>query len=157
MRAFIILTKANTSPSLCYFDGYMGLGLWSISTKNLVGLAALRFIAVYNPRATKKKAFQLSCRIVPLMCWLESFSTIAIFPDLSKRVYAILVLIIGIVLLCLNYGTFLRVSKQSQQLFKQIKDTSIEAGKKFLEKEKKMGKMTAIITLTFFLIYIPIC
>jgi len=156
MKAYIILSKANTSPPLCYFDGYMGLGLWSISAKNLVGLAALRCIAVYFPRTTKKKAFQLSCKIVPLMCWIESFSTIAIFPELSKRVYAILVLIIGILLLLLNYGAFHQISKRSRKMFDQIKYTCKEAGLKLLEKEKRMGKMAAIITLTFFLIYIPI-
>ena len=155
MKAFTIFTKASTSPGQCCFDGYMGLGLWSISATNLLGLAALRFIAVYFPRKTKSRVFQRSCKIVPVMCWIMSFGIIACFPGLSKRVYAIIIIIVGVLLLMLNVGTFHRVSKQSNALFNQIKDTSKEVGMKVLEREKRMGKMTALITLSFFLMYIP--
>ena len=87
---------------------------------------------------------------------MESFGTIACFPTLNKQVYAIIVISIGILLLLLNFGTFLQVSKQSRTLYNQIKHASLDAGMKVLETEKKMGKMTALITVTFFLMYIPI-
>ena len=155
MKAFTIFTKSSTSPVRCELDGYMGLGLWIISATNLLGLAALRYIAVYFPTTTKTTSFQHSCKVVPVMCWLLSFGIIACFPTLSKQVYAILIIIVGILLLILNVGTFHRISKQSKELFNQIKDTSREVGMKMLEREKRMGRMTGLITMSFFLMYIP--
>ena len=56
----------------------------------------------------------------------------------------------------MNLGTFLLVSKLSKKLYKQISRTSPESAMKVLEKEKKIGMMTALITSAFFLTYIPI-
>jgi hypothetical protein len=152
--AFIVFARADTSPSVCVLDAYLGVGLWSMSAINLFGIAALRFIAVYFPTITKTKAFQLSCMIVPAMCWVVSLPIF--FMTMAINIFVQMIFVIGILILFLNVGIFLQISKQSRKIFEQIKDTSMETAMKILEKEKKMGKMTGIITLSFCMIYGPI-
>ena len=70
-------------------------------------------------------------------------------------IFMAIVMITGILLILLNVITYFQVSRKTQKLFLQIKDTNLEAGKKILEKEKALGKMVMIITGSFFVVYCP--
>ena len=62
----------------------------------------------------------------------------------------------GIVIIVLNVLSYVQVRKQSQKLFGQMKDTSIEEAKKVLRNEKKLQKMVGLITASFLLVYVPL-
>ena len=61
----------------------------------------------------------------------------------------------GLLMIVLNVAAYVKISRQSQNMYAQMKDTSTEIAEKILEKEKKVGLMMGIITLLFIVVYLP--
>ena len=61
----------------------------------------------------------------------------------------------GILLVLLNVITFFQVRGKTQSLFQKVTDLNVEAGKKILQKEKKLGMMVMAITGSFFFVFAP--
>ena len=56
-------------------------------------------------------------------------------------------------MLGLNSATYVLVARQSRNLAQQINQANEETGQRILEREKKVGKMMAIICIVFFLVF----
>ena len=65
------------------------------------------------------------------------------------------IVVISILLLMLNISTYLKVANHSKKMFNHIKDADLDAANAHLERERKVGKMMAIIIGLFFLTYFP--
>ena len=172
-------------PEGCNSFGLFRWGLWMVSVFNLIGIAGLRCFAINFPRKTKNKSFQYCCRIVPIIGWVltlilhlptlthqygrlglvcKEYSCLMINVDTEQNpftpgpmiIYVMIILVSGILLLVLNVVTYVQVSKQSKKIFSQIKDTSKDEAMKVLRNEKTVGKMVALITTSFFLVYVPL-
>lgn len=184
IMAFTYFTRDNPLTKGCEFYGFSGFGLCICSIFNLVSLAILRCVAVYFPRKTKSLVFQRSCIILPIMTWVST--VLLLLPTLfrqygrfglecgsfrcelmnigtdlmlvtPRQFWAVLLGLNGLLLFPLNAGTYYQVSKQSRRILEQIKDLNLDAGQYgFLEKERKLGKMIALITLSFFGVYSPV-
>jgi hypothetical protein len=172
-------------PEGCNFFGIMSWGLWMVSAFNLIGIAGLRCFAINFPRRTKSGSFQYCCKIIPTLAWASTvvfflpsliqkygrfalqckvFLCVLINVDTEGNpinhdpmaIYCMIIAFSGIVLIILNVLSYVQVHKKSQQLFGQIKDTSIEEAKKVLRNEKKLQKMVGLITASFDLVYVPL-
>ena len=71
--------------------------------------------------------------------------------DVLKWVVGVMTLM----MLILNVATYLKISSQIRKAHAQMKDTHREIADKILEKERKAGRMMAMITLLFFIVYCP--
>ena len=78
-----------------------------------------------------------------------------IFPR-PILIYLRLVIGSGVLALLMNVATYVQVYKQSKKVFIQIKDMSPELANQALQKEKRLGKMVVLMTLSFILVYVPI-
>jgi uncharacterized membrane protein (DUF485 family) len=156
-----------------------------VSAFNLIGIAGLRCFAIYNPRETKDKTFQYCCKIIPMMGWVSALilflPTLArqygrfglkcnvlvcgmvavdteenpISPGPSA-IYLMIIALSGIVLLFLNILSYVQVYKQSKKIFDQIKNAALDEARKVLQNEKRLQKMVGLVTIAFFLVYMPI-
>ena len=61
----------------------------------------------------------------------------------------------GVMILILNVSTFIRVSKHSRQMHGQMKEINSDLARAALQKEKQAGKLLAIISVLFFVVYLP--
>ena len=77
-----------------------------------------------------------------------------IFPG-PMTVYLTIFVISGIFLLSMNVVNYVQVFKQSKKIYIQMQRISTDEAEKFLRNEKKVGKMVALITTSFFLVYVP--
>ena len=185
MKAFTYFTGDNPLTNSCEFNGFACFGLGICSIFNLVGVAGLRCVAVYFPSKAKGSVFQRCCIMVPIITWvltvilllptllgqygrfafecgIFSCELLNIGVDLNPvtpdpRQFWIGVMgISSLLIFSLNFGTYYLVSKQSREILKQIKGANLDAGQfGFLEKERKLGKMIALITGSFFVVYSP--
>jgi hypothetical protein len=55
----------------------------------------------------------------------------------------------------IDYVVLFLFKKQSKKMYNQMKHVSSAVATKSLEREKKVGKMMALVTRLFFLVYIP--
>ena len=62
-------------------------------------------------------------------------------------------IIVGLIFLCLNFATYWMVARQSRILIQKMDGIHGETLRKILEKEKKVGKMMAIISITFMVVF----
>ena len=170
--------------SSCTFITFLNLALWYCSAMNLLGIAVLRCIGVYFPGKTKTKTFVNASRVTPCLAWVISFvslipslnprygrygiecqTLICAFINIDADGKSIktgaldpirmLIVIMVLLMLVLNVAAYIKVSRQSQNMYAQMKDTSTEIAERILEKEKKVGQMMAIVTLLFIIVYLP--
>ena len=179
------LNRRVSFPEGCTFYGLLGWGLWMVSAFNLTSIAGLRCFAINYPRKTKDQSFQYGCKIIPILAWVltlafflpslthqygrfgmecKLFICNLINVDTEGNpmnldpmaIYFMMIVFSGIILLILNVLSYVQVSKQSQKLFNQIKDTSLDEARKVLQNEKKLQKMVGLITASFLLVYFPL-
>jgi uncharacterized membrane protein YidH (DUF202 family) len=160
------------------------MGLWMVSVFNLMGIAVLRCYAINYPTKAKNKGFQHCCTIVPITGWVltlifflrilthkygqfgvqcKKFSCIIINVDPKGNpitpdptaIYFLIIIFSGIIMVFLNILCYVQVYKQSQKLFNQLKNTSVDEAKKVLRNEKRLQKMVGLITASFVLVYVP--
>ena len=62
-------------------------------------------------------------------------------------------IIVGLIFLGLNFATYWMVAQKSRVLIQKLEGIDEETLKRILDKEKKVGKMMAIISITFFLMF----
>ena len=55
----------------------------------------------------------------------------------------------------MNYKDFHHFQKQSKGMYREMKMINKDMARKFLDKEKQVGKMLALLTGLFFLVYLP--
>jgi hypothetical protein len=72
------------------------------------------------------------------------------------KVYFIVIISGGIIMLLLNLVAFFRVSYYSKNMFNQMKDINMDLAMQMLDREKKFAKMVAIVSVSFILVYFPI-
>ena len=77
-------------------------------------------------------------------------------PNGPMEIYFVCLFLGGIIMVLLNMVSYVQVSKQSKRLFNRIKDTSLDEANKVLQKEKKLGKMVALMNASFGVVYIPL-
>ena len=166
----------------CSFHGCILYGLWLCSAWNLFGVAILRYIAIYFPNKTDGKIFQRTCKVVPMMAWalsilqlmptligeygqfglqckLLSCRFITVNRNGSQtssdphNTYGGVIIIIGLLIIVLNVATYLRVAKHSKYIFIRMSAIDPEKATKISQREKKIGTMFGIITITFLIMY----
>ena len=171
------------SPS-CKVFGFLTIGMWYCSAWSLLGVAVLRLVGVYFPGKTNTTAFEKASRLTPCLAWaiswlsmiptllprygsfeLECKSLMCISINIDSEGHPIktgamdvLKYVVGVMtlmMLILNVATYLKISRQIRKAHAQMKDTHREIADKILEKERKAGRMMAIITLLFFIVYCP--
>lgn len=164
----------------CSIYAFISYSLWSCSAWNLLGVAMIRYIVVYNNKITNSKWFSLMCKMIPFMAWILSFlsftpSFLGIYGQFGaqciveccrlvsvnsngdqlrfqpERHISYMILIMGIIMLSLNALTYAKVIVSSRKIAKQMKDVRKNLAKDILEKERKVGMMMVIITMAFFL------
>ena len=170
--------------SSCTFTTFFNIGLWSCSAFNLLGVAVLRCVGVYFPGKTKTKTFINASRVTPCLAWVISWISLipsldprygrygmecktlmCVFINIDADGKSIktgaldplrtLIVMMGLLMIVLNVAAYVKISRQSQNMYAQMKDTSTEIAEKILEKEKKVGLMMGIITLLFIIVYLP--
>ena len=128
------------------------------------------------------KYFKYSSIIIPVLAWIISFCILAptFFEangrfGLSCKLQACIlvnvdchgdpldyeplrliaghIIILGLIFLGLNFATYLMVTRQSRTLIQKMDGIHGETLRKILEKEKKVGKMMAIISITFMVVF----
>ena len=70
--------------------------------------------------------------------------------------YMIIITTIGILIFLLNLVNYFRVSYYSKTMFNRMKNVNMELARQMLGKEKKVGKMVAIVSASFLMVYAPI-
>ena len=168
----------------CNIFAFVAFGLFQGSVINLLGISALRFIAVCFPNIFKSNKFQIASKLVPptIVC-LGLLNLLPILLQKNGRfgfecktftcrvinvdengdpistdpftVFSGIIMIFGILMMILNIGTFLRVRQKINQIVSKVKETNMDAGLKLLQKERKLGKMIAILTTSFSAVYTP--
>ena len=185
LTAIKFLSRDMPFPAVCEFGSFTGHVLWVLSALNLLGIAVLRCFAVFFPWKTKNKCFKYICRIWPLLSWIisivvmlptllkkygrfglecRSFMCKIIDVDFEGNlthlnpvgVYMIIITTIGILIFLLNLVNYFRVSYYSKTMFNQMKDVNMKLARQMLGKEKKVGKMVAIVSASFLMVYAPI-
>ena len=170
--------------SSCTTTTFFIIGIWYCSALNLLGVAVLRCVGVYSPGKTKTRTFIIASRVTPCLAWIISFISLipSFFPKYGRYVIECktlmcsfinidadgksietgaldplrtLIVIMGLLMIVLNVAAYVKVSRQSRNMYDQMKKTSTEVAEKILEKEKKVGLMMAIITLLFIILYLP--
>ena len=164
--------------------GFITFVLWQGSIFNLLEVAILRCVVVFFPQICQTQNFSRACIIGPVLAWILSILALvpvlsrqygrfgficklfaigiigvdeygnALSPHPFKM-YMVVIIISGLLLILLNVITFFQVSRKTRKLFLQIKDVNLESGKKVLQKEKDIGKMVMIITGSFLLVFCP--
>ena len=76
-------TKDWPLPFGCQFYSFVLYGLWLCSAWNLLGITAIRCVAVYSPRMAKRKRFRPICKLVPVMAWI--ITTLLLLPTLVGK------------------------------------------------------------------------
>ena len=170
-------------PGGCKNAAFTG-GFWCCSGVSHVGIAVLRCFAIYFPRQTDSRIFQYACKLTPIMGWVISLSLALLTLIRNSGKYGLecksfkcayfetdlegnvtkqrngmtfwLVLISGIAIVLLNVASYLQVRKQSKNISMAIKDINLDAGMKIIKRERKVGKLVAIISATFIIVYFPI-
>ena len=128
------------------------------------------------------KCFKYSSIIIPVLAWIISFCILAptffevngqfglscelqacilVNVDSNRnsldyeplRLIAGQMIIVGLIFLCLNFATYWMVARQSRILIQKMDGIHGETLRKILEKEKKVGKMMAIISITFMVVF----
>ena len=170
-------------PSIsCSWHSFIGLGTWICSAWNLLGVAIIRCVFIYNNRLSKSRYSKYAAVLLPMIAWILSFCILAPtflgfngrFGLLCNLQECILInvdskgntlsfeplqaiaghaIVIGIILLGLNSATYIMVARQSRNLAQKMNQTNEEASKRILEKEKKVGTMMAIVCIVFFLVF----
>ena len=177
-------TKDWPLPFGCQFYSFVLYGLWLCSAWNLLGITAIRCVAVYFPMMARRNSFRPICKVVPVMAWI--ITTISLLPTLvgkygqfgfecrtfkckfinvdregnptksdPERTYASGIILLGIVILFLNIAIFIRVSKQSKKVAEQFKLHNLEIAKQLIDKERRVGRIIKIVTISFFVVYFP--
>ena len=170
--------------SSCTTTTFFIIGIWYCSALNLLGVAVLRCVGVYFPGKTKTRTFVIASRVTPCLAWVISFVSLlpslnprygrygmecktlmCAFINIDADGKSIktgaldplrmLIVIMGLLMIVLNVAAYVKVSRQSRNMYAQMKDISTEIAEKILEKEKKVGLMMGIITLLFIVVYLP--
>ena len=63
------------------------------------------------------------------------------------------IIIVGLIFLGLNLATYWMVARQTRSLIQKVDEIQGETLRRILEKEKKVGKMMAIISIAFFIVF----
>jgi len=172
-------------PAVCEFTAFTAHSLWLLSALNLLGISVMRCFVVFFPWNITNKKFKYACRIWPVLSWIISFLAM-LKPLLGKygrfglecrsflcklidvdfngntthfdpmKMYFIFVISSGIIMLLLTIVAFFRVSYYSKSMFNQMKDINMDIAKQMLNKEKSFGKMMAIVSASFIIVYFPI-
>ena len=168
----------------CDIFAFVAFSLFQGSVLNLLGISTLRCIAVCFPNTFRSNKFQLASKLVPPTIVLlgllnllpillhkngrfgfecKTFTCRVINVDkngdpISTDPFAVfsgMIMIFGILLMIMNIGTFLRVRHETNRIVSKVKETNMDAGLRLLQKERKLGKMIAILTTSFFAVYTP--
>ena len=166
----------------CSLHGFILYALWLCSAWNLFGVAILRYIAIYFPNKTDGKMFLRSCKLFPILAWvfpilqlmptligeygqfglqckILSCRFITVNRDGSRtnydphNTYGALVITIGLLMIILNVATYLQVAKLSKFISTRMSAIDAEKAAKISQRERKIGTMFGIITITFIIMY----
>ena len=169
----------------CQLPGFIGYWLWLSTGLNLLGIAILRFIAVYFPKIMKMKRFKYACVFTPILGWI--ISTIILLPTLAgtfgqfglecrsfrcqfinidqtgaplefgpEKLFFALIVFPGCLMVLFNCATFGRVKNQSNKVFNQTKNFDVDASRKRSSKDKAIKRIIAIVTASYVLVYLPV-
>ena len=178
---FFMSDMPLTSITLYSFISY---GLWFSSAWNLLGVSILRYIAVFYPKITKKEGFQRSVILIPVMAWIIPFlflvpTLIGKYGQFGLECKTLILRfipiningnptaiepetfmsgvmgIVGILVFLLNIATYAQISRKLQDLLMEMTNNNLEATKRLMAREKSVGIMVAIVSVSFFLVYFP--
>ena len=169
----------------CQLPGFIGYSLWLSTGLNLLGIAILRFVAVYFPKILKMKRFKYACVITPILGWI--LSAIFLLPTLSgiygqfglecrsfrcqlinidkngeplnfgpEKLFFCLIVFPGFLMVMFNCATFGIVKNQSDKVFNQTKNFDVDASSKRSSKDKAIKRIIAIVTASYVLVYLPV-
>ena len=180
--AYSILFGRGKPLRSCQIYSFIGFVTWICSALNLLGIASLRCILVHFPGHAKNIKFHQATKVVPLMTWVASvlwilptamgkFGQFGVgckymgcrmieqdvdgnIADPEKTLF-LAIAAIGIVMFVMNILTYARVSRHNQSMLKNVASVD-EVTKNTLKKERKLGIMVAMMTTSFFIVYIPL-
>ena len=169
----------------CQLPALIGYGLWLTTGLNLLGMATLRFFAVYFPLTTKSRKFKYACTLTPVFGWLLSF--IILLPTLVGRygqfglecksfrcqfisinehgeplgfgpdkLFGFLIVFSGCLMVSFNIATLRVVTKKSGKLFKQLGNSDSRCSGKCSKNDKIIKRIIAIVTASYVLVYLPV-
>ena len=168
----------------CDIYGFVAFGLFQGSVFNLLGISTFRFIAVTFPNISQTNRFQRACKIAPpTIVILGLFNLLPILTRYNGRfgfecktftcrvvnvdvngepistdpfaVFSGIIMLCGIFLMILNIATYAQVRRKTNQIVSRVKEANKDAGLKLLQKERRLGKVIAVLTASFFIVYSP--
>ena len=166
----------------CSWILFLGSGTWICSAWNLLGVALIRYYLIHRKTMSTSKYFKYSSIIIPVLAWIISFCILAptffeangrfglscklqacILVNVDSRgvsldhepvrLFAGHLIIVGLIFLGLNLATYWMVARQSRTLIQGMDGVHEETLRRILEKERKVGKMMAILSISFFLVF----
>ena len=170
-------------PSGCQAFSLIYYVLWMCSALNLLGIAVLRCLLVYYPRKTKNEVFGKATKVMPIMAWVVSFTWLLptligkygqfgldckllscwfINQDVSgynanpELTYCFGIMVIGIIVFLLNLLTYAKIADYTKSFLSANSSAELEAKKKIVEKERRLGKMVTVIIISYFIVYLPV-
>ena len=153
------------------------------SALNLLGIAVLRCVLVYHPQKTKNGVFWKATKIMPIMTWVVSLvwllptlvgkygqfgldckmlSCWFINQDVSghkanpELAYCSAIMVTGIVVFFPNLLAYAKIVDYTKSFLSTNSSAELEAKKKILEKERRLGKMVTSIIISYFIVYLPV-
>ena len=180
--AYSILFGRGKPLRSCQIYSFIGFVTWICSALNLLGIASLRCILVHFPGHAKNIKFHQATKVVPLMTWVASvlwilptsmgkFGRFGVdckvmgclmlkkdvdgnMADPEKTLF-LAIAAIGIVMFVLNTLTYARVSRHNRPMLRNVASMD-DLTKNTLKKERKLGIMVAMMTTSFFIVYMPL-
>ena len=184
-NAMVCFTRDMTMYNHCEVNCYFGNVLVLCSVLHLVGISVIRNIVMTSPNGSDNYTFVSIYNLVPMSSWIiaafyflptligkygqiglecKTFRCFIVDNDLQEKPMAFgpqkglfwNIGVIGIFAFIMNITTYFQVSRKCKKMHKQIKSLNQDAGIKILEKERKVRKLVAIITASFFCGYWPL-
>ena len=175
-------TQDMPLPS-CQLFAIIGFGTWICSEWNLLGVAVLRLSVINSVNNSGVRGvFPRARKFIPISTWIVTYllimptllnkygrfglecrsmtcKMISLNVNDEKikfgpeRFFGGISVIIGIILLFLNIALYRQVRKKVAMFVNDFEDSTNENARKWLEKEKKVGKMMGTVTVLYFLVY----
>ena len=168
----------------CDIFAFVAFTLFQGSVLNLFGISTLRCIAICFPNIYHSNKFHLSCKIVPpSLVFLGILNNLPVLLRQNGRfgfecktftcrvinvnaegepiltdpwaVFSGIIIFSGVLLMIINIVTYAVVRRKTNRIVARVNETNKDAGLKLLQKERWLGKVIAILTASFFVVYLP--
>ena len=170
-------------PINCKLFFAMGYGPWFCSAWNLLGVAILRLLVIGSVKTNGSRGLFLRARkLVPISTWIvtyllmvptlsNKYGTIDLecktmackmisvdedgntIPFGPEKFFSGIIVVIGIILIFLNIALYCQVRKKMEKFIVYGEEQNNARAKKWLEKERNIGKMMGTVTILYFLVY----